>query len=259
MKRKLFVLTAALCLLTAMLIFAQASPARLVDGAQLLTSGEQAELAAALDEISTRQGVDVVVVTVDSTDGKSPMAFADDYYDNNGYAPDGILLLVSMAQRDWWISTTGYGITALTDAGIDYIGQEVVYYLSDGDYAQGFTVFAGLCDDFITQARAGTPYDAGNLPKEAFSPLFALLFAAVIGLVVALIATGVMKAQLKSVRFQPRADSYVTPGSMHLTRANDLFLYSHLDRREKPKSNTGGSSTHMSASGRSHGGGGGKF
>ena len=186
------------------------------------------------------------------------MAFADDYYDYNGYAPDGILLLVSMEERDRWISTTGYGITALTDAGIEYIGEEVVYYLSDGYYAQAFSTFAQLCDQFITQAKTGAPYDLGNMPKVPFSPVFSLVIAVAAGLIIAAIATGVMKSQLKSVRFQATADNYVTPGSMQLTRSNDIFLYSHLDKREKPRDN-GGSSTHTSSSGRSHGGGGGKF
>lgn len=258
MKRNLFILAVALCLLTATLFCVQAAPARLVDDAQLLTSDEQADIAATLDEISTRQGMDVVIVTVDSTQGKSPMAFADDYYDYNGYAPDGILLLVSMEDRDWWISTTGYGITAFTDAGIDYIGEEVVYYLSDEYYSLAFSTFAQLCDQFITQAKTGAPYDQGNMPKVPFSPLFTLVIAVVAGLIVAAIATGIMKSKLKSVRFQAKADSYVVPGSIQLTRSNDFFLYSHLHKVEKPQSN-GGSSTHTSSSGTSHGGGGGKF
>lgn len=258
MKRKLFILAAALCLLTATLFCVQAAPARLVDDAQLLTSDEQADITAQLDEISVRQGMDVVIVTVASTQGKSPMDFADDYYDYNGYAPDGILLLVSMEDRDWWISTTGYGITAFTDAGIDYIGEEVVYYLSDEYYDLAFSTFAQLCDQFITQAKTGAPYDQGNMPKVPFSPLFTLVIAVVAGLIVAAIATGIMKSKLKSVRFQAKADSYVIPGSMQLTRSNDFFLYSHLSKVEKPQ-NTGGSSTHTSSSGRSHGGGGGKF
>ena len=67
-----------------------------------------------------------------------------------------------------------------------------------------------------------------------------------------------MKAKLKTVRQQAKADDYMTPGSLHLTYSRDLFLYTHLDRREKPKSDSG-SSTHTSSSGTTHGGGGGKF
>jgi hypothetical protein len=38
---------------------------------------------------------------------------------------DGVLLLVSTGDRKWHISTCGYGITAFTDAGIQYLGEQM--------------------------------------------------------------------------------------------------------------------------------------
>lgn len=258
MKRLFIALICALFLMAALSGTAMAADARLVDEAGLLSDGEASQLQQQLDEISSRQGVDVVIVTVDDTDGKTPMDFADDYFDYHDYATDGILLLVSMEDRDWWISTTGYGITAVTDAGLDYISEQFLSYLSDGDYATAFETFATLCDTFLTQARTGDPYDSHNLPKEPFDVVWTLVFALVIAFVAALIATSVMKGQLKSVRFQAKADNYVEPGSMKLTTSRDLFLYTHLSKTERPQ-NSGGSSTHTSSSGTTHGGGGGKF
>lgn len=48
---------------------------------------------------------------------------------------------------------------------------------------------------------------------------------------------------------------------MNVAYANDVFLYSHVNRTAKPKDNdsSGGSATHTSSSGTTHGGGGGKF
>lgn len=258
MKRKLFTLMLILCLVAGLSLTAYASSNHLVDEAGLLTDTEAANLEAKLSQISDRHNVDIVIVAVDSTDGKSPMDFADDYYDYNGYREDGILLLVSMDDSDWWVSTTGYGITAITDAGLDYMSDRFVPYLSDGEFVQAFEKFADLCDKFITQAKTGDPYDSHNLPKEPFSLVTNLLIALGIGLVAAWIVTGSMKAKLKTVRQQAKADDYMTPGSLHLTYSRDLFLYTHLDRREKPKSSSG-SSTHTSSSGTTHGGGGGKF
>ena len=43
-------------------------------------------ITAKLQEISLRQGMDVVAVTTRSTEGKSAMDYADDFYDYNGYA-----------------------------------------------------------------------------------------------------------------------------------------------------------------------------
>ena len=258
MKNRLFALIAILCLLTALVLPVCATPSRLVDDAQLLDQTEASQVEAELDEISTKHDMDIVIVTVDSIRWQSPMAYADDYYDNNGYGPDGILLLVSLEDRDWWVSTTGYGITVVTDAGLQYMSERFVPYLSDGEYAQAFLEFARLCGELIAQANTGDPYDSHNLPKEPFSVGINLVIALVIGLVVGWIVTAVMKGQLKTVRQQVRADAYITADSLQLTHSRDIFLYTHIDRREKPKQSSG-SSTHTSSSGASHGGGGGKF
>ena len=254
--KKLLILIVTLCLLT---VTVYAAPDHMVDEADLLTASESAALEQQLTEISNRQGLDLVIVTVNSTGGASPTAYADDYYDYNGYRSDGILLLVSMEDRDWWVSTTGYGITAITDAGLDYISERFVSYLSDGDYAQAFREFAQLCDEFITQAKTGTPYDSYNLPKDPFDLGLYVLISLGIGLLAAWIVTGSMKADLRSVRQQTTADAYLKPGSLELSQSRDLYLYTVTDRRLRPQNNSSGSSTHSSSSGRSHGGGGGKF
>ena len=95
------------------------------------------------------------------------------------------------------------------------------------------------------------------------SPSCIWVVALVIGLLTALIVTGVMKSQLKSVAPQRDATSYVRQGSMKLTNQRDLYLYRDVHRTERPKASSsgdsGGSSTHTSSSGTTHGGGGGSF
>ena len=243
---------------------------RLVDQADLLTDSEESALSDRLDEISERHQFDVVVVTVDSLEGETAVVYADDFYDYNGYGfgdeRDGILLLISMEERDWCISTTGYGITAFTDAGQAYISERFVTDLSVGDYAAAFTNFAVLCDAFITQADTGEPYDIDHLPQEPFDLVWNLAVALIIAFVISLIVTGIMRGQLKTVHSQSEADNYIKQGSMHLTRKNDLYLYRHVDRRKKSENNSstrsgnpGGSQTHKSSSGTTHGGSSGKF
>lgn len=268
-----FFLVIVLCFMTRASVLAQEESnsisengSRLVDMANLLDESEEKELLQLLDEISERQQLDIVVVTADKLNGKTPMAYADDFYDYNNYGfgaqKDGVLLLVSMEDRDWWISTAGYGITAFTDAGITYIGEEFLPALGDGDYADAFTTFAQLCDEFITQAKTGEPYDEDRLPQEPFSFGGNAFIALVVGGLFAVITTSVMKGNLKSVRFQPAAADYVRSGSMQVTDAKELFLYTHIDRVKKQKESSsqgGGSTTHTSSSGTKHGGGGGKF
>lgn len=275
-KNKKFTVFFAMCLCmafvmavaTAVTAEAAGGLARLVDRADLLSDSEEEELSGELDEISERQQVDIVVVTVESLEGASAAAYADDFFDYNGYGfgtdRDGILFLIGMEERDWYISTSGYGITAVTDAGLEYMSEKFLPYLSDGEYAEAFHIFAVQCDDYITQAKAGAPYDIDNVPTEPFSPLGALLIALTAGFVTALIATGVMRHGLRSVRSQIAADSYMKRDSLRITKDYELFLYRNITRTERAKESSaphsgGGSSTHTSSSGRTHGGGGGKF
>ncbi|MBP3926324.1 MAG: TPM domain-containing protein [Clostridium sp.] len=243
---------------------------RLVDGADLLTEREEGELLAKLDEISERQQLDVVVVTTDSTEGQEPMAYADDFYDYSGYGfgenHDGVLLLVSMEEeeRDWWISTSGYGITAFTDAGISYLSKQFLSPLGDGKYEKAFTIYAELCDDFITQARAGKPYDTKNLPRKKLSPLW--LFACLgLGFVFAYTMAEQKKRSLTTVSLQSGALNYAAAGRLALCENADRFVDKNVTYRVLVRENkaseqrSGGNSTHTGSSGRSHGGGGGKF
>ena len=258
MKRKMILLLAAVFVLVSFVLPVSAASSRLADEAGLLSDAECAAVEKQLDALSAQYGLDVVIVTTQSTGGSTPMEYADDYFDYNDYAPDGVLLLISMEESDWWISTTGYGIQAFTDAGIAYIGDKVVPYLSDGEYADAFTAFADLCDQFLAQAKAGDPFDTHNLPKEPFKLVWNVIVALVIGLAAAFLATGSMKKKLKSVVEKAQANDYVTPGSLQITQSRDFHLYTQLNRVEKAQS-SGGSSTHTSSSGTTHGGGGGKF
>lgn len=238
---------------------------RLVDRADLLSELEEEELEARLDEISERQQADVVVVTVNSLDGKSAQDYADDFYDYNGYGigtdKSGILLLVSMEARDWHITTTGFGIRAITDAGLDYISDQFLPYLSGGEYLDAFETYADLCDEFLTQAKTGNAYDGDHMPKGAYPWLKNLLIALGSGVVIALLIVEGMRRSLKSVKMQRSAENYVRAGSIQVTRRQDHFLYTRTSKSARPKNNSGssGSSTHTSSSGTSHGGGGGKF
>ncbi len=236
---------------------------RVVDMANLLTDSEEAALIEKLDEISLRQNMDVIVATTEDLEAYSIIEYADRLYDNcqfgYGSDKDGLLLLISMEDRDWYISTRGYGITAFTDAGIEYIGEQIKSELSNGNYAAAFTSYAELCDDFITQAQSGKPYDKGSLPRKPLSLIW-IPIAIIIGFVIANIVVGNMKSKLKTVRAQASANNYMKSGSMNITDSRDLFLYRTVTRTEKPKeSSSSGSSTHTSSSGSTHGGGGGKF
>ncbi len=260
MKKKITALLFALvlCLCTAVPAFAADGFAdeyyRVNDLADLLTDSEEAALLQKLDEISQRQKMDVTVAIVNDLDGYDTAAeYADVVYEyckyGYGAEKDGLLLLISMEDRDWAISTCGYGITAFTDADIEYIGKQIKSDLSDGNYAAAFDTYANLCDEFITKARNGESLSIIWIPVSI-----------VVGVVLALIIVGSMKGKLKTVRSQAAANNYLKKDGLAITESSNLFLYRNVTRTKKSKENSGsGSSTHTSSSGTTHGGGSGKF
>lgn len=242
---------------------------RLVDGYDLLNDAEEAELLEKLNEISERQQLDVVVVTTYSLGGMTSTEFADDFYDYNGYGygstRDGILLLVSMEERDWAMSTCGYAITVFTDMGLKFMEDEFVHYLSDGEYFKAFTTYAELCDRFITEARNNKPYDVNNKPSGGFRvDIEAIMISLGVGALAAFIIMLIPMQKMKSVRMQPAANRYVKNESMVITDRNEYYLYSNVTKTAKSSSSSGGRSgggsrTHSSSSGSRHGGSRGKF
>ena len=113
--------------------------------------------------MSELSGYSIMIVVTNDMFEMTYEEFADDYYDYNGYGEDGVLLLVAVESRDWAISTTGYGIKAVTDYGLEYMAKRITPFLSNGSYETAFTNFAAICDRFIGQAKDGKPYD---VPKE---------------------------------------------------------------------------------------------
>ncbi len=270
-KRITSFLTAALmCVLITFTAFAadtsQTIPAdrqkpRLVDDADILTEYEEDKLLEKLDETSERLKCDVAVVTVESLDGKTAQAFADDYYDYNGYGygpgDDGVLLAVAMYERKWAISTYGLAHKAINDAAMSYMTDNFAEYLTDDEYYDAFNRYCSDCDSIITKYENGevfTEHDAkGSLPVVKY-----ILISLLVGVLLALIITLCLRSKLKTVRSKSGASDYTVPGSMQITNSSDMYLYRTVSKI-KIEHKSGGSSSHTSSSGRSHGGSSGGF
>ena len=220
--------------------------------------------------------MDVVILTVDSLGGKRPQEYADDYYDYNGYADDGLLFLLSMEERDWYISTKGNAIYALTDYGIQQVGESALPYLKNGDYYGAFDAFLGALPTYFSAYSDGSPIDGyadtsgdyyhGDQEDVVYYEQprhVSIWISIVIGAVVGGITVLIMRACMNTKRPQRSAGSYLNDSSYHLRTNQDLFLYSNVTKtriqQESSSSGGGGSSVHTSSSGSSHGGGGGKF
>ena len=236
---------------------------RFVDDAGLLTQEEGNTLLIQLDELSERHNFDVVIVTVESLGEYTAEEFADDTFDYYGFGMgpdyDGILFLISTEYRDFAISTHGFGIYTFTDSGQDYIISQISDYLKADNFNEAFVTFAELCDNFITMAKAGEPYDTANIPKEPMPMLPRIIFSIAAGCLLGLIPAGKLKKQLKTVNAAKSANVYVRDGSLTVNESRDYFINRSVTKTKIVSESSSGSSTHRSSSGRTHGGSSGKF
>lgn len=254
-------ITAVLLFCLAIGVGAEGLPV-LIDNAGLLSAAETEALRGELERIGAEYAIDMVVLTVDSLDGMSATDYADNYYDHNGYGDDGVLLLVSMTEREWWISTAGSCIYSIN---ADQIADQFLPYLSEGSYYDAFGTFALCCEKAVAMqmeqygdSNEEFIYTPGYIApaEERNNPIgICILIGVAVGLIIVL----VMKGQLKSVRRQSDADGYVDAGGLNLTIQTDRFLYQNISRRLKPQNNAASGGTHTGSSGRGHGGGGGRF
>lgn len=217
------------------------------DYADVLTDSEEAELLAKLEALGAANDIEVGVVTVDSNEGKTPEAFADDFYDYNGYGygenDDGFIVVFNTGEgdgnRNLWISTHGKGIDLLTDMEIDVIIEMMITPIKDGDFAGAFNTFVEESESAIDESIS----------------LLAIPIAIAIGFGLAFLIVKIQASKLKTVVQKADAADYV--GNVVLTYQNDQFMFRNVTSSPKVKSDS--SSTHTSSSGRTHGGGGRSF
>lgn len=248
---------------------------RVADLAGVLSTARLQELNALADEISESYACDVAVAFVPSLDGRYIVNYADDFYDYNGYGygpdRDGILLLVSIGDREFGETTHGYGVTAFTDYGMQhYLEPRFTPFLGENDWAGGAEQFIRDAGVLLKQAREGTPYDRSDYSQTpaakktlAERAPMAALISAVVGFFSGGIPAGAMKRKMKSVEKNYGAANYAR-GGLQLRRSDDRFLYANVSKTPIPRESEhrgggGGSSVHFSSSGHVHGGSHGKF
>ncbi len=159
-----------------------------------------------------------------------------------GPGRDGIVLLLSMDDRDWAMfvygETAAYAFDAyaqeqLEDVFLDDFG--------DDDWYAGFSDYLDTCEEYLQLAQRGEPL------RESSAPY--ILYAIGASLLIAFIVCMVMKGMMHSVRRKADANAYAL-GGIHLTQSYDQYTHTTVTRRKIETNNTSGGS-------RGHVGGGG--
>jgi uncharacterized protein len=256
MKNKffMFLLTASFLFLSFPL-FAQR---RIIDNAGLLSGSEISMLESLAAGIASTYNFDLVIVTETGIGSASPMNYADDYFDYNGYGlgrdRDGCLFLQVTGTRDYRFSTSGRGKRILNSTAYYELEKDVVGFLQNNDPAGAYRAFIRDWEKFLAMDAEG---ESNNFVTEY--ALFFYIGAWAVSLIIAFVAVGIMKAKLNNVHPKTEADRFIIPGSLAFTLKQDSFLYSAVTKTRRAESDSSNSGSHMSSSGRSHSGGGGRY
>lgn len=226
-----------------------------MDHAYLLTPEQRQELNAYAESIADEYGIGVYVMSVpDFHDyGEEPQIFDvlwNYYHDNSlGYGEDreGMILMLSMADRDW--ATFYYGEN--TEYAFNGFGQKQheTYFLDDfgsDDWYGGFHDYLTSSEDFLSKAAAGEPVRD--------NPWHLALVFILIAWFIAFVVTRLLWMRMANVAKQKSATRYVSREGLVLTHQKDIFLHQTERRRRIERSDSDSSSGSGS---RAHTGGGG--
>lgn len=275
MKKIISIIVACFFLLP---LFAWAEPLgqgsqRVFDNARLMSKSEIDKLEGTIALLKKQYPMDFVILTSNDVQAGRSQAFADDFYDSNGFGmgddASGILLLIDISNRECTVSSSGQMIRYVTDSRLNTLLDSVASHLSGGKYADAAYAALVQLSVYLANGIPGGQYnqdEQGNIDRYV-KPKAVTLTEAAIALLVGLLSGA---ALFFSVRH-----AYAMKGSaykydlnknttVNVTGATDVFLRTQVTRTPKASSSGGGgiggrSSTHSSSSGRVHGGGSRRF
>ena len=245
-----------------------AVPSLVHDDCGLLSNVELSELQTRADQISENYNCGVYIVVVKNmddfvfdyeiySDAFGIEAFAQYYFFNElkgvGDSGDGILLIMSMKERDYDIMAHGnLGNYAFTDYGKSKLADSFLDYFGEGEWYRGFTAYLNKVDRFLDAAAQGTPVDVGTRIKEHNLPL-SIAAGLFFGFIFALITCLAMKSGMKSVHTARIASNFIAQDGIKIPIQKDIFTHNTVVRQViQSSSSSGGGGTHINSSGSSH-------
>lgn len=247
----------------------------ITDSAGLLTMEELEDLTGKADSIADEYDCGIYLMIVDDyleyvdpeLHGESVQSAADEIYlqrkmgrHENG---DGVLLLLSMKERDYSLSSHGRAEAVFDEFSLRMLSESFLPSLGDDDWYAGFMAYLEGCERVLYQSKhlaSDFPYEGSmyfNKPSEALEPsqhdvsspppaweinLAGCLGAFGIANLVALAVKTVLRKKMTSVCQKTEAMDYVK-GDLRLTNQHDRFVNTTTTRVYSPvqkKSGPGG-------------------
>ena len=236
---------------------------KVYDFADILTKDEEDKLYKHVKNFVDGANMDYVLVTTSKNNKASASKYARDFYDYNdfgiGDSYDGVIFLVDMDTREFYMSTSGAAIKMYNNKRIAKLLDSVKSYFVDGDYGDGTIKFIEKLDYY---ASVGYPSADGEEPRVTgiarlkmlhWPSIFIFSIAATAFVMYILISNSKLARQANSSRH------YLTKADV--SKRDEIFMGKtvHHTARVDSSSSGGGSSISRGSSGRSHGGGGRSF
>lgn len=229
------------------------------DNSDLLTFDEWEKLEARAADISQRHGCGVYVAFVDDF---TEYGYGNDVYKTTyqlyhsnelgmGENRDGIIILLSMAERDYAMFVYGtYAETAFNSYGQEKLEKAFLGNFKEDDWYGGVSNYLSTCDEYLTRADAGKPVRESPALLIAIAVVASCLLSGAICLF--------LKRSMKTVHQKVEANEYVAPGGLQLSKQYDRYTHTTETRSKINKDSDSGGGT-SSCSGGGGSGRSGKF
>lgn len=230
------------------------------DNSDLLTFDEWEKLEARAADISQRHGCGVYVAFVDDF---TEYGYGNDVYKTTyqlyhanelgmGENRDGIIILLSMAERDYAMFVYGtYAETAFNSYGQEKLEKAFLGNFKEDDWYGGVSNYLSTCDEYLTRADAGKPVRESPALLIAIAVVASCLLSGAICLF--------LKRSMKTVHQKVEANEYVAPGGLQLSKQYDRYTHTTEVRSKISSSDDSSSSGTSSCSGGGGSGRSGKF
>lgn len=245
-----------------------AAPEHVFDLAELLTAEQLAELEAEAARVSQRYDCGVYVLTINDCgeygySGSELWKLAESVYKqwNLGYGAqnDGVMLVLSMAERDYDITAYGdFANASFTDYGKEALANEFLPDFRVNDWYSGFYHYITFSQRMLDMSAQGEPldnYDDGGYTRGEMSVGTSAAIGAVPGLLSAFGVCGAFKRGMKNARTAVRAEEYVRGTDIKLNVREDIYTHT-TEQRTRINTDSGGRSggggTSVNSGGFSH-------
>ena len=218
------------------------------DAAGLLDENENMQLEKMAETVSQKYGVGVYIVTLEDYQDvypndvyKATYTIYHNFTMGEGPNRDGIMLLLSMNDRDWAMFCYGsrceyafnsYGQQKLEKVFLDNFGEN--------DWYGGFEDYIKECSVYLEKAASGKPVRA--------SLFFPILIVIGLSLLAAAVIVSVIWQKMENVLKKATANAYVSAG-LQLTEQTDHFTHKTTSSRKIERSSSGGGSSHSESGG----------